>query len=289
MAITANTNVNSTIPDVVDYELLLARYANAVALNRVMNKTGLVNDKGDQLTVSTQDSLTGGTHSSDGSFTPETLDPDGQVITISTWNYVAFEITDRAVKQSGADLIRSYSGAIAKREGEFIDTDILAEYANILPANTVGSTETPSPFDEDLALPAMLFLADLNIPKSSLSWFLPPIAFLDGLYKKDRWTAANMTGLGKSVLTNGFEFPILGAPAYQSTLVATVGSVRKGILAHREWVGAAVQINGKRRTYEGLSNNKAVTGVHSQILYGVKTIRSNHAVTVNIKAAKSTL
>ena len=136
-----------------------------------------------------------------------------------------------------------------------------------------------------MAFGALLFLADLNIPKEDLSFFLPPIAFLQGLYLKDRWTAANMTGLPKSVLTTGFQLPILAVPAYESTVLSTAGGndIYNGILAHKEWQALVRQIKLEMKQESSLSAKRAADTYFWQTYYGYGQIRSNHASRIIIK------
>ena len=279
MPLTTTTTASAFIPERWELKALKGRYAKAVAMNRVTHASqGLLN-YGDIYHFPVQDELTGGTITiADAEFAAESLDPTDQTVTVNTWRYVAFDIPFVTQRFANVDLKDEYAPQVGERLAELTDTDILSLASSIATTNVLGNSNSPERFDDDMAFAALLILADLDVPKSDLSFFLAPIALYEGLYTKDRWTAANMTGLPKSVLTTGFEFPIMGVPVYTTTALATVAEAHRSILAHKDWSGVVLQI---KLGYEKASRvgNLFASNLHFwHTLYGFGQLRSNHAV-----------
>ena len=70
MAQITATEADVLIPEIWDMEVLQARYAASVIMQRVLNKSALVKDKGDIIHIPIRPKLTAGTVSSVGAFTP---------------------------------------------------------------------------------------------------------------------------------------------------------------------------------------------------------------------------
>lgn len=284
MAQLTNTQLSATIDEVWDLDVLQARYAAAVIMPRVLNRSDLVKKSGDTIHIPVKKRLVVGTVASDGGFTPDAQTISQVDVSINTWKYVSNETLDQTEAQSywspesdfpkdaGAVLGEDYDGAIAT-----LHTG--------LTSNVVGSEANPAPFDDSVMLAAMLKLADRNIPKNALSFILPPIAFYLGLFKLDRFTDADKAGLPKNVLTTNFRFPLLGVPAYETTLLKTPGGTTaiKGFLLHKETFAIGMQLNNKFKRAEATAAAKFSTIVAMESLYGVVTVREDHGVVLNIR------
>ena len=96
-----------------------------------------------------------------------------------------------------------------------------------------------------------------------------------------------MMGLPKSVLTTGFEFPVLGVPLYTSTTLAAVDNSFRGILAHKEWQALVQQIKLEYKTESRLGDLVAADLHFWHTLYGVGQIRSTYAVNMFIRRTRS--
>ena len=96
-----------------------------------------------------------------------------------------------------------------------------------------------------------------------------------------------MMGLPKSVLTTGFEFPVLGVPLYTSTVLADVDNSFRGILAHKEWQAIVQQIKLDYKSESRLGNLVAADLHFWHTLYGYGQIRSNYAVNMFIRRLKA--
>lgn len=282
MAQLTNTELSATIDEVWDLEVMQARYAAAVIVPRVLNKSDLVKKSGDTIHIPIKKRKVVGTVTSGGVFTPDAQTLTQVDVTVDTWKYVADETLDQTEAQSYWSPESDFPKDAGAAMGENDDSAIAALHGNLV-SNIVGDSVSPAPFDDTLMLAAMLKLADRNIPRNALSFILPPIAFYLGLFKLDRFTDADKAGLPKNVLTTNFRFPLLGVPAYESTLLAKSGSAYKGFLLHKDTLAIAKQINNKTKRAERTAGLVLSTVIVMQSLYGVKTVREDHGVVINIR------
>lgn len=286
MAQLTNTELSATIDEVWDLSVMEARYAESVLMPRIMNKSDLVKKSGDTIHIPIKKRLVVGTVSASGGFTPDAQTLTQVDVAINTWKYVSNETLDQTEAQSYWSPESDFPKDAGKVLAEDYDSAIAALYSGFT-SNIVGREDNPSVFDDDAILSSMLKLADRNIPRNSLSFILPPIAFYLGLFKIDRFTDADKSGLPKNVLTSNFRFPLLGVPAYESTLLSTVGAgstqVVKGLLLHKEALAIAMQLNNKFKRADATAAAKLSTIVVMESLYGVKTVREDHGVVINIR------
>lgn len=286
MAALDNTSLAATIDEVWDHDVLDARYANAVIVGRVLNKSGLVEKSGDIIHIPIKKRRVIGTVAAGGGFTPDAQTLTQVDLTVNTWKYVSDETLDQAEAQSYYSPESDFPKGAGAVFGEDNDTALGALHGDIT-TNVVGTEANPVTFDDTPLLAAVQKLADTNIAKpgmfDSLSWILPPIAYYGGLFKLDRFTDADKAGLPKSVLTTGFRSPILGIPGYESTLLTTVGSATKAFLLHKETFAIGFSIKNKTKRADRTAGLVLSSVIVMQSLYGVKTVRENHAVKINIK------
>lgn len=281
-----NTALNSTVKELWDEKIEEARYATAVIMNRVANKSGIAQKKGDVVHVTIDQPFTVGTVGSDGSFTPQNYALSTVDISLVNWEQIAIRILDRATAQSFWTPDSVFPNRAGQAWGSKYDSVLAGLHGSVAAGNSVGSTTTPSPFDTVLASEAILKLANANIPLEELSWVLHPTAFYAGLLKEQQLTSASDSGLPKNVLTTGFKFPLLGAPLYTSTNIVSVGSpaVRKNLLLHKSSMAIAWQKNGEIDRARAVGAGILADVIVSQSLYGYNVIRSDHFVVVNSAA-----
>ena len=285
MAVYTNATLNNiTIPNKFDMDVLEARYAAGVLFPKVLNKSQLVKENGLRVSIEIEPTFVAGTVSVGGAFTPTNDAPSQVNLTLNTWIYVAAEIDRQAEAQSFWQPTERLGKAAGKAMAVRYDTDLFALHGS-LTLTAVGNATTGETFDDAMARIAMLRVSDDNIPKDSLNWYLPPVAFYNGWFSKTELTAAYSTGQSKNVNMSDMRLPILGAPAHESTLVTTVGDVRKGLLLHKQAFAIAMQIENEmeQASRVGANNLSKVAVVHS--LIGVAVPRTDHGVVINIKAA----
>lgn len=287
MASFSTTEANATIDEKWDRDIEEARYANGVFLNRIANKSALVRESGDTIHVTVDQTWTVGDIGANGAFTPQVYTPDTVAITINQNKQVAVEVEDIVKAQSFWDPNSTVPTTAGKAYAAHYDTVIAGQHASFSGA-PVGSLENPTAFGKTAFATSMLRLADLNVPKKDLSFFLPPIAFFGGLINEMQLTDADKSGEQKNVLTTGFRMSLLGVPFYESTTIATAGSTsqtRVGLLLHKSAMAIAFQRNNTIRRADRTAGlvDSYVTLIKS--LYGLNVIRANHGVRIYIAAS----
>ena len=264
-----------------------ARYANAVIMPRVLNKSGLVSKSGDIIHLTYKLRYTvGDVTAATGAFTPQTITPTSVAVTVDQWRQVAIETVDRATAQSFWDPESDFPKDAGRAMAEDYDDKIADLYSN-LTSNVVGDVTNPGIFDDIQMLEAMLKLADRNIPKDSLSFILPPVAFYRGICTKPAFRDADKTGLPKSVLTTNFRLPLLGIPAYESTLLNTSGNelAKAAFLIHKHTFAIGMQKNNEIKRAEGTAAGKLSYIMVLNSLYGVTTFREDHGALIYIRVS----
>lgn len=286
MAVYDNTALEATIDEKWSSKVHEGRYAKSVVLPRVLNESNLVKQSGDIVHLTYEGELTtSDVTAATGAFTPVTASLTSVPITLNQWKIVPIEIVDKAKDQSLYSPESTFPDRAGKAFGAKFDTDLLSLYGSFtdnIPWKTAGD---PTLFDDTAMNYAMLKLADQDIPKDEISWFLPPIAFYKGIATKPEFTDASKIGLPKSVLTTGFRFPLMGVPAYETTTSPTADQARVGILSHK--TAMAIAMN-KKTEFERVRNTAAgrlSTTVLSNTIYGFSAFRTDHAVVVYILKA----
>lgn len=288
MAVAHNTTLTNTIAQKWDMDVLKARYATAVIMQRVLNKSALIMKQYDTVEINIAPNLTTGTvGATSGSFTASNNACSKVNIICNIWAYCAEQTTDQARIQSfwtAENEFPKQSGAAFSKD---YDSNLAGLYSGLTGLTEVGSDSSPEDFSPEAAATAMLRLANANIPTDNVSWILPPTAYYKGWLSNTQLTAANSMGVPKNVLTTGYKSNILGSPMYLSTVLSQAGSgnAYKGLLLHKEALGIAMQLNN---SYKLVDNAAAGTLLHTAIaqsLFGVATIRSDHGVVINVKPA----
>ena len=285
-----NTNAAVVISQVWDTQVLQARYASAVIMPRVLNKSQLVADYGSIVHVPIKPRWTGQTVASDGTFNTESQTLTEAQIAVDTWKVVVASILDRASKQSIVTLETEIPSQFGERLAEFYDTDLAALFTSLTGyasgITSIGTANDPVQFTEPAALNSVLALRKNNIALEMMSWILPPEAFYLGWLTKERMTNANTTGEGKSVLTTNYRQKILNVPAYESTLLSNTGDQKisfAGALIHKEAIGIAMQINNRYEKVRQTGAGVLGTMCTCQNLYGVKAIRVDHGIPIYVR------
>lgn len=280
-----NTTLNATVPEIWDLRLDQARYEASVIMQRVLNKSELVKKYGDIINLTYKDKLTVvNISATDGTFTAQNYTPTSVAVTVDQWKGTPIEVVDKAAYQSFWDPKSDLPADAGKALGETVDTALGALYSS-LTSNVIGSSDNPTPFDDTSLLGCILKLRDRSIPLNELSLFLPPIAFYGGILTKPEFRDAEKTGLPKSVLTTNYRGPLLGVPAYESTLLATTGSARAGLLLHKSAFAIAMQKNNEYRVADGVAAGKMSHIAIVASLYGLRVFREDHGCVIYVRAS----
>lgn len=283
MAQITNTEANVVIPEIWDQSVLDARYASAVIMSRVLNKTPLVTNKGDIVHIPIRPVVTAGAVTSGGAFTPTALTYTEIQVTINVWQHVSIEVKDDTEQVAMIDL----ESDLSSQFGDALNVEIeqrLAALDTSVTTNIIGTADVPVNFDDTVALSAFLKLRKLNVPKKDLFFVLNPEAYYNGILLQGRFSDADKSGLAKSIaLTGDMTQPIFGAPGYESNNLSTRGNAKAAFLMHREAMAAAFPIQHKTETVRRTSGLILSTVKVMTEFYGVSIGREDHACKIFIK------
>ena len=284
MASFSTTELNATIDEIWNKSIEEARYASGVLLNRIQNRSSDVSKSGDKINFTVKSVYTVGDVGSNGLCAAQVITPTSVQLIVNQFKQITIETEDLAKAQSfwdpESDIAKDAGAAFAA----YFDTAIAGQYSSFTNIAEVGASADPSAFDKTKMLSSMLKLADKNIPRSDLSFWLPPIAFYGGILTEVQLTSADQAGMPKNVLTTNYRFPLLGVPAYESTTLATVGTARKGMLIHKSAMAIAFQKNNTIKRSDRTAALYATSVCLVLSLYGIKVIRDDHGVVINVAA-----
>lgn len=274
-----NTEADALIPEVWVKEALLARYAKSVLYGRVLHKDDAVRQMGDIIHIPTMPTVSTNAVTSVGGVTNQALTPTDSTITVNEWREVTIDVVDRANIQSHSDLMSLFTPAFGSAVGVYQDDTMFDDHASF---TGVGNATSGVVFNDDLILAAMQALQDNDVPDEDLSWYIPPVA-IKQLLKNDKFVLALNRGDGKGLQVVGPKAlgELYGIPLYRSSRVVTSGEMRKGLLLHKEAIGAATQKNFRIET---LARVRKSTPISGDILFGEAVLRASHGRTLNIDA-----
>lgn len=274
------TGMSGAVPAWLRTIALKARYAESKIWKNVLNGIegdplvkGQINKAGDRVTLQIFPALsTSDISTTDGSFTNTEIVLTQATITINKWKNVSVDLVDivdaQAVLQWETEFAEGFGKSISQKQ----DADILALVAS-LTTNIVGATTDA--FLDPTVLAGQRKLDDLDVPKDNRHWALAPVAHTD-LLGLDKFTAANTTGFSRGVqVGDGRIVGLYGTPVDVSTQVTTTSSGRDNCLYHREAFGVVMQRDFKM---EKFARVRYSTNYAGSALYGVGTLRDNHAV-----------
>lgn len=283
----STTELTNTIPEIWDMNVLKYRYYYGKVTSKVLNKSDLVKEKGDKINITLDTVLTGGDVGTSGAFTLLARTPGTVQIAVDKWKYAGVEVTDQAKIQSFWTPESSLPHDAGKLFAQYQDTDLLALYSS-LTGGTVNDETAPKAFGTESAKEALLIFSNTDIPMEDIFFVIPPSAVFRGLLAERAFTDVSWSGKeGKSPLMSGdYLLPIVGTPLVMSNLVATAagGGVqsRKAMLLHKEALGVAMQMNNKYRKYDAASAGRLAEGAIAETMYGVKVVRADHGVVINV-------
>lgn len=283
---TGLTQVANSVPKLFRAKALKARYAASkvwkLCLNGVEGDAlvkGNITKMGDTVRFQIFPTLTVyDVSTADGSFTNNQVTPSYADITINKWKAVPADLVDIAATQSVLDWEMEFSNAFGEAISEAQDTDVIGLVSS-LTTNDIGAANQP--MADGLILFAIRKLDDLKIPQSDRHWVLSPTAAGD-LLALDKFSLANTTGFAKGVqVGDGRLTGLYGSDVTVSPLVATSSSARLNFYFHKEAFGVVMQRDFK---IEKLARTKLSQPYVGSALYGVATLRDNHAVIVRTQA-----
>lgn len=280
-----STGISTSVPAWLRAKALRARYAAQQVWGRCLNAMegdstvqGTIKRAGDRVTFQIFPSLSATDISTtDGSFTNTEITPTAVSVIINKWKNVSADLVDIVDEQSVIQWESEFAEAFGKAIGQQQDDDILA-LVNDLTTNVDSSGGAMA---DGKVLSAQRQLDDAEVPKEDRTWVIAPIAHSE-LLALDKFTLANTTGFTRGVqVDNGRVSGLYGTPVVVSSRVTTTSSLRDNVLFHKEAFGVIMQKNFKM---EKFARTKYSTNYAGSALYGVATLRDNHAVWVTSQA-----
>lgn len=277
-----STGISTSVPAWLRTRALKARYAASKVWKLVTNGVegdalvkGNINRAGDRVTfqifpeLSTTDIST-----TDGSFTNTEIVLTPVSIIINKWKNVSADLVDIVDAQSIIEWETEFADAFGKAISEQQDRNIL-ELVNDLTTNTVGTVG--GALTDAVILAAQRKLDDLDVPKEDRHWVISPGAHAN-ILAVDKFTLANVTGFDRGVqVGNGRIVGLYGTPVDVSTVVTVTSGGSDNVLFHKEAFGIVMQKNFRLEKFARTKYSQTYAG---SALYGVATLRDNHAVWV---------
>lgn len=279
------TGISTAVPAWLRMRALKARYAAAKVWKHCLNGVegddfikGKISQAGDRVTFQIFPKLaTSDISTTDGSFTNTEVVVVPVTITINKWKNVSADLVDIVDAQSVVQWETEFSDGFGKAISEKQDDDVLALVASL----TTNAILDNGPFSDSKVLLAQRYLDDLEVPKDERTWVLAPVAHAD-LLVIPKFTEAANTGFSKGVqVADGRVAALYGTPVEVSTRVTTTGSARDNVLFHKEAFGVVMQKDFKMEKFARIRYSTNYAG---SALYGVATLRDNHAVRVQSAA-----
>lgn len=197
-----------------------------------------------------------------------------QTLVIDQYFGVGVEVQDMLKKQSAYDLRRPYVDEMSYALAKAIDTDVLAEYANVDSGNvqTAVASLTFSGIVD-----AHTLLDEANVPMTDRALIVNAVGLGD-LRKIAEFTMYDKTGERDLVKDGnmGLVGQIYGAPVYMTNQVPIAGGSAKNMLIHKSAFAAAVQIKPEVEYFRDIYKKMDV--MTASALWGIKTVRPDHAV-----------
>lgn len=280
-----STGVSTSVPKWLRTRALQARYAASKVWKLCLNGVegddlvrGQITKAGDTVTFQIFPSMNvTDISTTDGSYTNQEVTPSAVSITINKWKSAAAFLVDIVDYQSVIQWETQFADGFGKAISQKQDDDVLALVAS-LTTNIVGATD---PFSDGKVLEAQRKLDDLEVPKDDRNWVISPVAHTDILVTP-RFTEAAATGFSKGVqVGDGRIVGLYGTPVTVTTRITTTAGARDNVLFHREAFGIVMQRDFKM---EKFARTQFATPYAGSALYGVATLRDNHAVWVKSAA-----
>ena len=280
--------LNATVDKAWDMKVEAARYAEAVIMPTVSNKSSIVKDHGYIVNVSVDQPVVVGTVGANGAFTETVRTVSSVAVNLNTHVYVALSVEDRAAAQSFFDPQSTFPSDAGKALAVNYD----AALAALFTASTlapVGSEQNPIVFGNEHARTALLRLAEKNVPLKDITFVLPPTAIFLGALADSVFIEAHKIGGGSTtpLITGKWNFPLIGVPAYQSNVLSKVAGVVKAALYHKSAFAIAMQLDHDYRKYDKAPAGVFQKGVATESLFGTVTVRADHVVIINVSQSIS--
>ena len=276
-----SSGMSGALPNWLRTVALEARYASQKLWQYAYNATegdemvsGQIKKAGDRVTIQIFPKLTASDISTtDGSFTDTEVVLTQATVIINKWKNISANLVDivdaQAVLNWEREFARSFGAGIAEQQ----EDDLLALVNDL----TTNIDSSGGAFLDPKVRAAQLMLDNLEVPKEDRVWGICHDAHAD-LLGADKFTLANQTGFDKGVqVDKGRVVGLYGTPVVATSRVTTTSSKKDNVLFHKQAFGVVMQKDFEMGKF---AKTQYATKYHGSALYGVATLRDNHAVWV---------
>lgn len=270
------TELSGAAPDVVRAAVLIARYAKAKIVPFVLSlDTDVIKGRGDRVSVTVMPSMTVQDVGTGGGLTADTASITSVELIVNKWKHLYVRIEDKSELQTITNFAEAFAAEMGRALAAQQDTDLASEHSNITGQTGVGGAQ---PLDDSVCRAARRQLDEDDIPEDDRAWILHPFAEAD-LLALSRFSEAQATGFSRGLqVENGRLSGLYGHPVKMTSRVQTSSNQLKNLLLHKECLAIATQSNFK---IVKLGKTQLSDDFVGHVLYGVKTIRSNHGVVLS--------
>lgn len=267
------------IPELWAKDVQMARRNKLVAANLVDHQYESDVSYGDTVHITsiaemTADAITPGT-----AMTPVAPTETEQTLVIDQYYGKAIEIQDMLKRQSKYDLRKPYADVIGFAIAKKIDATLLAQFANVASSNKQTAVAN---LTFNGIVDAHTLLDAANVPQEDRALVVNAQGLGD-LRKLDEFKSYNETGeVGLVEKQMGIVGTIYGAPVYLTNAVAS--NTDSGtpnyqmMLFHKSAFALVVQSDPEMESDRDIL--KKADLLSGSALWGVKTVRSDHAVVI---------
>lgn len=263
------------IPEVWAKEVQMARRNKLVMANLVDHQYEKDISYGDTVHITsiaemTADAITPGT-----ALTPVAPTETEQTIVIDQYFGKAVEVQDMLKKQSKYDLMKPYSDVIGFALAKAIDGALLAEFANVAAAHKRTAVAALT-FNE--IVDATTQLDEDDVPMEDRALVVNAVGLGD-LRKLEEFRAYDQVGREGVVETKmGIVGTIYNTPVYLTNAVKTDTGAYQYLLFHKSAFAIVMQLNPEMESDRDIL--KKADLLSGSTLFGVKTVRDDHAVVI---------
>lgn len=263
------------IPELWAKDVLMARRNKLVAANLIDHQYEAGLTYGDTIHITsiaemTADAITPGT-----ALVPVAPTETEQTLVIDQYYGKAIELQDMLTTQSKYDLRKPYSDVMGFALANAIDGSILAQYANVLAGNKQTAVAA---LTYNGIVDAHTLLDAKNVPMEDRALIVNAQGLGD-LRKLTQFTSWNDTGRpGIRETQLGIVGEIYGAPVYLTNAVKTNAGAYQMLLVQKSAFAIVIQKEPEMESDRDILKKSWL--ISSSALWGVKTIRNDHAVVI---------
>lgn len=267
------------IPEVWAKDVQMARRNSLIMASLVDHQYESELNYGDTVHITsiaemTADAITPGT-----ALVPVAPTETEQTLVVDQYYGKAIELQDMLKKQSKYDLRKPYTDVMGHALAKAIDGSLLAQFANVLAGNKMTATASVA-FENIVDAHTLLDMA--NVPMEDRALVINA-KILGDLRKEPEFKAYNEVGVEGIIKSKlGIVGTIYGTPVYLTNAVKTNTdsgtSNYQALLFHKSAFAVAMQLDPEMETDRDILKKSDL--ISGSTLWGVKTVRSDHAVVI---------